>query len=347
MIRLLTCTVIGCLIFVCGTSQCAAFPGPPLSLYYRWEEADLVALVKVTQTGKLRAKNHPPGQRVTLDVKQILKGSADESKNKVKAFTTFGSPVPFHFEKGQTLLVFLRMDEDLPMLTPISYESCIPVDDDTFEHYADALKQLPEILELNDSEIRRARLVDWSVSCAANPVTRYDGVIGLWYLRGKDKGKPTDPLTELHRKRLVEAITAETPPHPAASSVAEFLEPYPSPELDRYLLESLRLSHEPGWRDLTRTAVEQLPDRLGIKLNASTEARLDQWGDLLSEVYYDFDNKNTPEQTAEAEERYHILWGSLSREIYNQCKQAIDAKERVQPVEQLTPDVLELLPKIE
>lgn len=224
--------------------------------------------------------------------------------------------------------MFLQFDDELKMHTPVAFEGCIEVDVKTFQRYSAALKKLPSILKVPDSATRKRRLVDWSVDCAVDPIMRKDGVIGLWYLRGTNKGTSRDPLTVAHREKLVTAMTSETRPHMHAADVASFLEPYPSPALDRYLLKSLRLSHEPGWRNVTRTAVEQLPGRLGIKLEQSTKQRFDEWGNLLSEVYFDIDEEAEPERHENSKERLHVLWGSLSREIYDQCRHAMPPRKQ-------------------
>ena len=298
-----------------------------MSLVKRWRLSSLVAWVDVTSTGRLEVDDHPPGQSVVLSIRQVLKGPAANPSKQVRAFTVFGSPFPFHFSKGQRLLVFLSFDDKLKMYTPVAFEGCLELSGKAFQRYAAALKKLPSILDVSDEEARKRRLVDWSVDCAVDPILREDGVIGLWYLRGKEKGTTKDPLTEAHREKLVTAITTEKRPSRHVAIVASLLEPYASPTLDRYLLESLRLSHEPGWRDLTRTAVEQLPGRLKIELAESTQKRLDEWGELLGEVYYDIDKEAEPDRYEDAKERFDVLWGSISREVYDQCRRAMAQKE--------------------
>lgn len=298
-----------------------------MSLVQRWRQSSLVAWVDVASTGRLNVDDHPPGQSVVLSIRQVLKGPTANPPKQVRAFTVFGSPFPFHFSKRQRLLVFLSFDDELKMYTPVAFEGCLKLSGKAFQRYATALKKLPSILDVTDENARKRRLVDWSVDCAVDPVMREDGVIGLWYLRGKEKGTTRDPLTAAHREKLITAITTEKHPSRHAADVASFLEPYSSPALDRYLLESLRLSHQPGWRDLTRTAVEQLPGRLKIKLEESTQKRLDEWGDLLSEVYYDIDKEAEPDRYEDAKERYDVLWGSISREVYDQCRRAMPQKE--------------------
>jgi hypothetical protein len=193
------------------------------------------------------------------------------------------------------------------------------------------LKKLPAILKDSNDGSRNRRLLDWYVECATQPATRRDGVVGIYSLRGRKRaGTPNDPLTSVQKAKLAAAVLAERPPVKDTSGIVHWLDAYPCPALDRYLLESLRRSHEIGWRDLTRTAVEELPGRLGIELRKSTQKRLDEWGDLLSLVFNDIDRKTEPERYERDKERFHILWGSLSLEIYNQCKDAIENRRAAQ-----------------
>lgn len=325
--------VFALIVCVTGTPCCLGFPGPPMSLVDRWKNSNLVVLADVTSTGDLKVKRHPAGQHVMLSIRKVLKGPAKQSEP-LQVFTVFGSPAPFHFRKGQRLLLFLRSDDRIKMHTPIAFDGCIEADETTFQAYAAALKKLTVILEESDPGLRKRRLIDWHVDIASRPVTRRDAIIGLSYLRGKTKGTPEDPITEKHRDKLVATIVSEKQPGLHAEKIASFLQPYSSRALDEYLLESLRRSHEPGWSGVTRTAVEQLPGRLGIELKLSTRQRLDEWGELLNQVYYDFDNELDDDQREDAKERFHILWGSLSREIYQQCRLAV---RREKPLPRVSP----------
>jgi len=131
-----------------------------------------------------------------------------------------------------------------------------------------------------------------------------------------------------NRSLSVAAIVSEKPPDRNARSIVAILGKYPSRSLDKYLLESLRRAHELGWKDLTRQAVESLPGRLGIALEPSTRQRHKEWGKLLGLVYYEMDRSAERERFETERQRLAILWGSLSREIYDQCRSALEQREQ-------------------
>ena len=323
MKTMLVSPVVVLLVGLWGAA-CWAFPGPPLTLVSRWEESHLVVLADVVSTDDRQF-----GQRAVLLVREALKGGKGKRTKTIDVFTICGGcPYPFTFRKGQRVLAFLEFHEERKMYHPYGYpEGCIEVDAETYPVYAGALKKLPAILEDADESARDRRLLDWYVDCATRPATRKDGVVGINRLRGKKRpGMTGDPLTSAQKARLAAAILGERPPGHDTRGVVRVLGGYESRALDRYLLESLRRSHEAGWSDLTRTAVEELPVRLGIELQESTRQRLDEWGDLLSLVYYNIDRVQEPKRFEQEKKRYHILWGSLSLEIYYQCKDAIDGR---------------------
>ena len=132
--------LIALVLCVTASAPCLAFPGPPMSLVKRWRQSSLVAWVDVTSTGRLEVDDHPPGQSVVLSIRQILKGPAANPPKQVCAFTVFGSPFPFHFSKGQRLLVFLSFDDELKMYTPVAFEGCLKLSGKAFQRYAATLK---------------------------------------------------------------------------------------------------------------------------------------------------------------------------------------------------------------
>lgn len=313
------------LVLVGLVPNCWGFPGPPMTLDERWTDSSLVIYADVISASEAEFAQ---GQNAVLSAIKTLKSQPKGLPKEIRVFTLGGGcPYPFTFLKGQRIIAFLSYDADQKMYTPVGYpEGCFVVDEQSYKQYAGALKKLPAILGNADAKARDRLLLDWYVACATVAETRGDGTDGISTLRHRARHLG-DPLTSAHKAQLAAALLSEKPPGKDAAAIASVLISYPSSKLDRYLLESLRRSHELGWRNLTRHAVDHLPKRLGIELNQATQQRLDEYWELLSLVYYKINRQAEPKRFERDKERMAILWGSLSLEIYNQCKTAIKSKK--------------------
>ena len=311
----------GLLFWIGLVPNCWGFPGPAPTLAQHWTGSSLVVYADVTSATEAEFAQ---GQSAVLSAIKTFKSPPKGTPKEIPVFTIGGPRThPFTFVKGQRIVAFLSYNSDERMYTP---ERCFEVDERSYKQYAAALEKLPFILSNANAKTRNRLLLDWYVACAKNAETRYDGTMGISRLRFRAK-RLGDPLTSAHKAQLTAALLSEKPPGKDAVALARVLVSYPSPELDRYLLESLRRSHELGWCDLTRHAVEKLPKRLGIELKESTQQRLDEWVKLLGLVYYKIVRSAEPERFERNKERMDILWGSLSLEIYHQCKAAIESKK--------------------
>jgi len=301
------------------------FPGPPLTLDELWSKSTVVGLADVTSVKQVENE-----MRVSLSLKKSLKkpGEFDDSVTDLNLYTLLGGcPYPFDFQEGQQVLVFLEYDNDRKMYLPVgSAESAIEMDGETYALFAKRLLELPPILSLSDKSEKDSELLIWYVKCAETPEMRGVAAWGISSLRQRNRAK----LTQSQKLQIVNILTNENPPTENAASLFAQISGFPDEKIDRYLLTSLRRSHEPGWSELTRSAIEHLPERLGISLEESTAKRLDEYWTAFSDVYYSVDDAEleNDQQSADAQERLAILWGSISNEIYVQCKIAIEHRGR-------------------
>jgi hypothetical protein len=302
-----------------------AFPGPTSPLDQLWAEVSLVVYADVVSV-----KKGDYGQDVVLLAIATLKGPSTEPGKQIEVKARGICPGPFVFRKGMKLIAFLSLNDDLGAYEPWGPDGCIEVDAQGFKKYAAALKELPEILEIAERNRRSARLLDWYVDRALDPTTRWHGAVGISRIMYFEReGYLPRLVTPEICDRLIKALVSESPPGKSSAAVVYALRSHPSPALDAYLLESLRQCHRPGWRELTRDAVDSLPDRLGIVLEPATQARYDEWFDLLAvvnKIEYGEDEVDQ-EILAREKSRLDILWGALSQEVYQQCKAAIERRK--------------------
>jgi hypothetical protein len=291
-----------------------------MTLDQRWTRADLVVHADVVS-----AESAAYGQRAELSVIELLKSESNIVRKHIRVFTTVGGcPYPFNFRKGQRIIAFLAFDPRRDMYTPVgAFVGCISVNDQSYRRYSALLKKLPVILDNANSELRQRLLLDWYVDCAVQSDSRIDGARGISRIQRDAKCL----MTSAQQKRLADALVSEKPLGKGSGAIVSLLDSYTSSTLDQHLLESLRRSHELGWKDLTRPAVERLPKRLGIEFDQETQLRHDEWGDLLMLVHYRIDRFAEPERYDREKERLAILWGSLTYAIYEQCRTAMDSQK--------------------
>ncbi len=177
------------------------------------------------------------------------------------------------------------------------------------DQYSRRLAQLTPILEQSDGQRRMNMLVSWCLECARAPATRGEGVYGLQYLRSHPD-KPHDLLNKTQKDELVDLLVAENPPARSAVELVGLLESFPSDKLDRYLLASLPECHNSGWSDVARFAVQILPRRLGVTLDAATKARIEQY----------WQDEGNGYQNDEVSQRLNVLWGFICGDVWSQCR---------------------------
>lgn len=308
----------------------STFPGAPLTLDQLWSSSTFVGLVSVTSVEQIDNVT-----RVGLSITKSLKNSVDSDKNLSVDILRGGCPYPFDFREGQQVLVFLKYNIERGIFSPVgATESAVELTEETFELYSKRLLELPPILSISDETEMYSELLKWYIKCAESPQMRYDGAWGISSLRQRKLAE----LTRSQSLQIVNILIPENPPKLNSASLFAQISSFPNEKIDLYLLEALHRSHETGWSELTRSAIEHLPDRLGVKLPKSTAKRLDEYWKLLSKVNYGFiddqpENDELPtrdraEEIADANERLAILWGSISNEIYFLCKTAIEHPSR-------------------
>ena len=319
----------GVLLSLCLCSQIWAFPGSQLSLIENWSASSLVVTAKVESVKEVKNRRD-----IVLSIQSVLKEESAAGTDTLRFSTSANAwcAGPFHFKQGRQMIVFLTLDAETRQFTPTSYTGCIEVDEQGMRDYSAKIQQLPAIVSESHPKRKNEKQLDWYVGCAELPGTRSVGTVGIaYYQRSGALRKLVLPEIQ---QRLLTALLSERPPGKDASKLALVLSPYPSQELDRFLLECLRRSHEPGWEDVTETAVETLPDRLGVKLDASLKERLALWEELALVVHNDLDPESNVDDTPETrllykqqKQRLDILWGQLTAEIHAVCQQVMENRE--------------------
>ncbi|MDB4460173.1 hypothetical protein N9048_00435 [bacterium] len=297
------------------------FPGSPLTLEELWLDSTFVGLVNVTSIDVISRNQIDVKKHVAVSVEQAFKKGKGTPDEFIAKLLLHRDPNPFDLLRGHQYLIFIKHNKKRDTYAIVS---ATKMEGNTSLLYSERLSELPVILSIENKSELNNQLLDWYIKCAKAPELRGDGAWGISSLRQRKRAK----LNQAQCLQIVEILTTENPPGENSAALFGQVSDFPNKKLDNYLLESLRRSHEIGWSEVTRPAVETLPGRLNITLNKSTNDRIEESGELISYVFYrPFDPAQKPadrqRDTTAAKERLDVLWGSLSREIYLECEKAL------------------------
>lgn len=286
------------------SSSTIAFPGrPPLHLV--WEKE--VAIICCDIIGKKQIHNE-------LAVQIQLAGQI-QSHPRLKGLMRYFQPIVGastpQLNPGDRVLVFLRWDGEKQYFHS---EFTLQIEPPhTGKVFTRVLRQLPAIMAQPDAAQRDAQLRDWYIECLLHSETRYEGILGL-------HKQHRAALTDEQWQRFVDTFVAEQPPQQYAGEFARMLQGRKSRELDEHLLKSLHLCYRPGWEDLSRTAFDILPQRLGIEYGESIQQQKSELGEIGTWVWGGKDERlHNRDELRHWRERYHVQQGAMYRDAWYRC----------------------------
>lgn len=160
-----------------GASSCPAEPPSPLRKLY--VESDVVVVARVGEAVVVSKDEDSTQFRIALHVSKSLKGDAKASVLPFH-FELWGDEPewPEQFEKGQTLLLFLKRRDggDGYDLTDYTY-AAKKLSDEHLKVYVRRIEELTTILAREKPDA--AEIAEWLVRCAEEPATRWEGAYEL------------------------------------------------------------------------------------------------------------------------------------------------------------------------
>ncbi len=160
--------LLAVLALIMLTGQTFSWPIPYQPLRKLATESDLIVVSKVISDDVSEGK-------AILRLDSIIKGQAVSSVIAVYYPAGLICPEPPKFPPGQTVLAFLKHREstDGYETVGLSYGAKLLPDLELDVHVR-RVRELLEILNILDEEPRRLRIAEWLISCAEDPVTRWD-----------------------------------------------------------------------------------------------------------------------------------------------------------------------------
>lgn len=150
-----------------------------------------------------------------LTIKEVLQGKINTQTIEVYFSPEFSCPMPAHYKKGTTVLVFLDKEKNEERYTThaLSYGSKA-LKKESYFVYKNRIVEMQKILAIKDENERKIKTTDWLVDCALNPVTRSEGVSDLTsdgnfmsFIEDKNKNLPNEfELNEIQKNKLRSAL---------------------------------------------------------------------------------------------------------------------------------------------
>lgn len=287
--------ICGCLhLKPCGAAE---WPGRRLpTLIERWQ-AELIVFVDVVEAERKNA-----GQVSRLKIISIIKSDDRKVPVEIGVFIRLGTHWPYKFTEKHKAIAFLKFDKKRNLY--VDYNGCdggLDVDQATGQFYVRQFAKLPDILKVKGPRELLDLKLAWNVEFALRPKTRYQAAHGLEVLWDKAKkakllttdesNSAADLLTASQKNKICQTFAKQVP-NSNSYHLIRLLQRHPSPEIDSYLLESLRLSLKTeeavplDFLTISELAPNMLPQRVGFKLSETLKSEFGEYRERQSDYMY-------------------------------------------------------------
>ncbi len=168
------------LVTVIVSTTSFAYPISPRPLRKLIIESEYIVVAHVSDIyeKKSKKKDYWEGFIAELKVRDVLQGRLRDTILYITYTPYMICPAPAHFEKGTEVLVFLNKQKDQFYVNALSY-GVKTLSEDEILIYTSRIKEMQEILKIEDKDEQFIQSADWMVKCVENLVTRYEGIYEL------------------------------------------------------------------------------------------------------------------------------------------------------------------------
>lgn len=190
-----------------------AYPISPMPLRKLVLESKYIVYADVIEIETLETDDHWYDAIAILVIKEILQGKIKNDTIDVYFSIGMICPAPAHYEKGTTVLAFLDKEKKGYSTHALSYGSKT-LDELGYTSYKERIFEIQKILKIQNEQEKTTKTLDWLISCAVNPVTRWEGIYELspqsdfmsYYDQDKETYQRKYILTEDQKSILREAF---------------------------------------------------------------------------------------------------------------------------------------------
>lgn len=208
--------------------QLHAYPITPRPLRKLVIESDCIIQAYVIELGTEKVKKEKKKKRFDYDavksyalllVREVWQGKINIDTLKIYYPAGLICPAPPRFEEHTEIIAFLDQADDGFSVHALSYGVKTFFQKDGVTSYKDRILEMQKILQQKDSKEKYNTTIEWLVTCAENPHTRWEGIYELsptsdfmsYYDQDNDSPKGIYISSE-HRQRLFTALLATANP---------------------------------------------------------------------------------------------------------------------------------------
>lgn len=279
----------GTIIFTTAT----AYPITPRPLRKLIIESEYIVVAHVLdlREQKNKKKDYWEGYIAELVIKEVLQGKIKNIIIQVPYSPNMICPAPPRFTKNTDALVFLGKRDNRFFVHALSY-GVKTLNQEEIEIYKMRIKEMQQILTLQDTDEQFIQSTDWLVKCAESPATRHEGIYELspesdfMSFYDQDKNQPFQfALSEDQKLRLKKALFATQSLQYTDLGLIDLIYPRQPEEVYALLIQSFRnINEDDYWI---------APEFMKRMMLYKSSARLQELaGDFETKVYGSKEDQN-------------------------------------------------------
>jgi hypothetical protein len=272
----------GTILFTTAT----AYPISPRPLRKLIMESEFIIVAHVAdlREQKNKKKDYWEDYIAELHIKEVVQGKIKDTIIQVPYTPGMICPAPPRFEKNTNVLVFLNKRDKRFFVHALSY-GVKTLNLEEIEIYKMRIKEMQQILTLEDIDEQFIQSTDWLVKCAEYPATRHEGIYELSpesdFMSFYDQGKNQPfqfALNEDQKARLKKALFATSSLCYSDLGLIDLIYPQRPEEVYALLVQSFRnISEDDYW---------MAPEFMKRMMFYNSSARLQELAsDFESKVY--------------------------------------------------------------
>ncbi len=227
-----------------------AYPIEPRPLRILVEESSYIIVGYVTKIEDNRSQKDDWGSsKAVIEVREILKGSIDKKIIKVPFEPNMFCPTPPNYVDTSLVLAFLNKEKGVYYTQALSY-GAKTLKAEEIEIYKSRIKEIQEIQKITAEKEKFIQTIDWLVTCAENPITRWEGTYELspksdfmsFYQRNKTQkfGLALENKQKARLKAVLFAKTEDTEMEYTDFGIVDLIYNEYTEEIDKLLIGNLK-----------------------------------------------------------------------------------------------------------
>ena len=158
-----------------------AYPIVPHPLRLLISEAPYIVYADVVEVSAVSDTEEWSDDKASLVIREIYQGKLSQDTIEVHFTPNMVCPAPARYKTGTSVLAFLYKEDSLNYYETyaLSYGCKEMNASEEIAVYKTRIREMQDINTIQDSITRNTKTIDWLITCAVNPYTKWEGVYEL------------------------------------------------------------------------------------------------------------------------------------------------------------------------